>query len=232
MTPVDPEEAARERAEQWERIGEAASRGYLSTNQWETLILIAKDPDYPDRAQSAVELFNNLGPADLVILANNESERYHRILADPQAAYEAYLSGGGDLSYDEWLAGVHQQYQDRMGALGQLLAEATRCEDPLLAAEYAQRIVELFTENPAPWAATLGVLLSKGDYSTDFVVTVATGVSQYVQGPDFPGAWDTGYGGDPSVSQLYGDPTMGILKMIENNPAAAEALLVPSASLK
>ncbi|PSK98285.1 hypothetical protein CLV30_12071 [Haloactinopolyspora alba] len=137
-------------------------------------------------------------------------------------------------------------YDSLLESMGTSLGLATQnTGDLALDDKYADRWLDAITDEQAMagQASALGLVVSRGDWSTDFLTTLAQGVYDYEREYDQRGMWQQRASGGMS-SQMYGaidpvhgaedgapsgyteyyDPLAGILDAVGRNPEAGHEL--------
>ncbi|TDD67756.1 hypothetical protein E1262_18180 [Jiangella aurantiaca] len=231
----------------------------------ESTISTATPEEARERADRAAELIEEYDDGEIPeelreLLADNATDPYFAQRLAEQVSPEEVAAVVVDMSYSRQelvrsqgmspdvseVDAFDQQYEAFVADLGTTLGLATQnTGDLALDPEYADRWLEAIITEEAPTigqAGALGLVISRGSWSTDFLTTVARGVYDYerevderdmwrnrassgseifgaidpVEGPDDQGA-PTGY-------TPYYDPLAGIMAAVGRNPSAGHEL--------
>lgn len=230
----------------------------------ESKISTATPAEARERADRAAELMDDMGgtPADELVelLADNATDPYFaQRLAEkvsPEKVSEVVL----DLSSERRHLARHAlterdrqdveefdtAYESLLDDMGTTFGLATQnTGDLALDGDYAQQWLEAITDEQATpgQASALGLVVSRGTWSKDFLTTLAQGVYDYEREYDREGMWRERVSGGLS-SEMYGavdpvhgdddgaptgyteyyDPLAGILEAVGRNPEAGHEL--------
>lgn len=171
----------------------------------------------------ACALAKKLSPEDLALIAQNMSGRRLQIEQD--------------MTHDlDDLQDFEKRYTTLLDGLGQSIGIATQQTgaDLRLPSDYTQKWLDAMTgDDVRPGQASwLGLVMSRGAFSTDFTVGVTRGLYEYEKSADMRGMWNTDanpslgtYVGavNPDGSQAY-DPLALALKAVGRNADASMEL--------
>ncbi|GEK22912.1 DNA/RNA non-specific endonuclease [Cellulomonas xylanilytica] len=238
-------------------------QGYVQLD--ESTVPTTTPAEAKDRADRAAELIEEYGsdedlPQELVdLLAENGTDPYFAyelaLQVSPEEVADLVIDAsntrrslvrngslGGDIEDVEKFDG---QYEALLDGLGTTFGTATQgTGDHALPPGYATSWSDAITdENPETLgqASALGLVISRGSFSTPFLTTVATDVHDYERSVDTRDMWynrahsmSEGFGaidpvhgedeGAPTGYTEYYDPLAGIMAAVGRNPDAAHQL--------